>query len=74
VKIWGTQAAYVFRVPVLYPISLTPRFSEVYGGASYHNRFSGLFAHCKTAKAVGDPSGAANTQLKQGVNERVSRH
>ena len=34
--------APVFSVAVLYPISLTPRFSEVYGRICYHNRFSGL--------------------------------
>jgi hypothetical protein len=33
---------YVFSVAVLYPISLAPRFGEVYG---YHNRFSGLLVN-----------------------------
>jgi hypothetical protein len=55
-------------------ISLTPRFSEVHGRVYYHNRFSGLLVHRqKIAEAVGAPSGVVNTQLKQGVNERVRR-
>jgi hypothetical protein len=40
-------------VAALDPISLTPRFSEVYGERYNHNRFSGLFASDKTAEAVG---------------------
>jgi hypothetical protein len=39
------MAAYVFGVAMPYPISLTPRFSEVPGRVCYHNRFSGLLAH-----------------------------
>jgi len=61
----------MFIVAVLHSVSLTPLFSEVHGRVSYHNRFSGLFTDKKTAEAVGDSSGAANTQLKQSVNERV---
>jgi len=30
----------VFSVAVLYSISLTPRFSEVYGRVYYHNRLA----------------------------------
>ena len=66
--------AYVFTVVVLYPISLTPRFSEVHGRIHYHNRFSGLLIHQqKTAEAVGVPADIIITQLKQGVNESFSR-
>ena len=37
-----------------------------------HNRFSGLLLSLiQTAEAVGALSGAINTQLKQGVNERI---
>jgi len=36
---------YVFSVATSCPISLTPRFSEVYGGVRYHNRFSGFLLH-----------------------------
>jgi hypothetical protein len=58
---------------MLYPISLTPRFSEVYGRPFYYNRFSSLLVHLqKTAEAVGTLS-VINTQLNQGVNERVGR-
>ena len=66
---------YVFRVAVLYPISLTPRFSEVNGQVCYHNPESirGLLDSYKTAEAVGTLSGVVNTQLKQGVNETVNR-
>ena len=66
--------AYVFTVVVLYPISLTPRFSEVHGRIHYHNRFSGLLIHRqKTAEAVGVPADIINTQLKQDVSESFSR-
>ena len=62
----------MFSVALLYPISLTPRFSEVHGRVYYHNRFSGLLVHQQeTAEAVGPLSGVDNTQLKQGVNERI---
>ena len=45
--------SYVFSVAVLYPISSTPRFSEVYGRVRYHNRFSGLLVDSqKPAEAV----------------------
>jgi hypothetical protein len=48
--------AYVFTVVVLYPISLTPRFSEVHGRIHYHNRFSGfLFTDKKPLKRLGFP-------------------
>ncbi|PYL02675.1 MAG: hypothetical protein DME32_05845 [Verrucomicrobia bacterium] len=68
---FGILPKYVFSVATSCPISLTPRFSEVYGGVRYHNRFSGFLLHSqKTAQAVGVRSGAGNTQLKQGVNER----
>jgi len=36
-----------------------------------HNRFSVYSSLAKTAEAVEALSGAVNTQLKQGVNERV---
>jgi len=36
-----------------------------------HNRFSGLLFTDKTADAIEALSGPVNTQLKQGVNERV---
>ena len=63
--------SYVFSVAVLYPISSTPRFSEVYGRVCHHNRFSGLLVDSeKTAEAVGARSRVVNTQLKQGVNEK----
>jgi len=63
--------SYVFSVAVLYPISLTPRFSEVYGRVCYNNHFSGLLVDSqKTAEAVGPRSSVVNTQLKQGVNEK----
>src|SRR5207248_9827853 len=39
--------SYVFGVAVLYPISLTPRFSEVCGRVCYHNRFGGLLVDYK---------------------------
>ena len=63
--------SYVFSVAVLYPIPLTPRFSEVYGRVCYHNRFSGLLVDSqKTAEAVGPRSSVVYTHLKQGVNEK----
>ena len=69
VSFWDS---YVFSVAMLYPVSLTPCFSEVYGRACYHNRFSGLLVDSpKTAEAVGARSGVVNAQLKQGVSERV---
>jgi len=70
------DCSYVFSVAVLYPVSLTPRFSEVRGRIWYHNpeSFRGLLLHCqKTAEAVGLLSGVVNTQLKQGVNEMLGR-
>jgi hypothetical protein len=42
------EGEYVFSVALIYPIfpiSLTPGFSEVYGRVYYHNRFSGLLVH-----------------------------
>jgi hypothetical protein len=61
----------VFSVAILYPVSLTPRFSELYSRVCYHNRFSGLlFDSQKTAEAVWARSRVVNTQLKQGVNEK----
>ena len=66
--------SYLFSVAVLYPISLTPRFSEVYGRVCYHNRFSGFLVDSqKTAEAIGARSNVVNTRLKQGVNETVNR-
>jgi hypothetical protein len=63
--------SYVFSIAVLYPISLTPRFSEVYGRVCYHNRFSGLLVDSqKPLKRLGARSRVVNTQLKQGVNEK----
>ena len=63
--------SHVFSVAVLYPVSLTRRFSEVYGRVCYHNRFSGLLVESqKTAEAVGPRSSVVNTQLKQRVNEK----
>jgi len=47
-------SSYVFSVALLYPISLTPRFSEVRGRVYYHNRFRGLLVHQQeTAETVG---------------------
>jgi len=44
----------------------------VHGRVCYYNRFSGLLVHRqKTAEAVEVPLGVVNTQLKQGVNERL---
>jgi len=61
----------VFSVAILYPISLTPRFSEVSGRVCYHNRFSGLLVDSqKTAEAIGPRSSVVNSQLKQDVNEK----
>jgi len=63
--------SYLFSVAVLYPISLTPRFSEVYGRVCYHNDFSGLLVDSqKTAEAIGARSNVVNTRLKHGVNEK----
>ena len=63
--------SYLFSVAVLYPISLTPRFSEVYGRVCYHNHFRGLLVDSqKTAEAIGARSNVVNTRLKQGVNEK----
>jgi len=46
----------------------------VHGRVCYHNRFSGLLVGSqKTAEAVAARSAVVNTQLKQGVNEWVSR-
>ena len=68
------QTDYLFSVALIYRISLTPRFSEVHDRIYCHNRFSGLLGHWqKTAEAVGALSGVVHTQLKQGVNETVSR-
>jgi len=41
----GDKQARVFSVAGRYPISLTPRFSEVHGRVYYYNRFSGLLVH-----------------------------
>jgi hypothetical protein len=35
----------MFIAAVLHSVSLTPRFSEVHGRVSYHNRFSGLLVY-----------------------------
>jgi len=64
----------MFSVALIYRISLTPRFSEVQGRRFYHNRFSGFLLHRqKPLKRLGALSDVVNTQLKQGVNERVSQ-
>jgi hypothetical protein len=66
--------AYVFSVVVLYPFSLTARFSEVYGGLLLPQLLSGLLVGSqKTAEVGWACSGVVNTQLKQGVNERGQR-
>ena len=42
------EGEYVFSVALIYPIfpiSLTPGFSEVHGRVYYPNRFSGLLVH-----------------------------
>jgi len=67
------QTDYLFSVALIYRISLTPRFSEVHGRLFYHNRFSGFLLHRQTAEAVRALSGVVNSQLKQGVNEKVSQ-
>jgi hypothetical protein len=54
------------------PLSLTPRFSGVYGQASDWNRFSGLRSAIETAEAVQAFFGAKITPLKRGVNETAS--
>jgi hypothetical protein len=55
-------------------IPLTPRFSEVQGRAYYDNRFSGLLIPWqKPLKRLWLPQVSFKTQLKQGVNEGVSR-
>ena len=76
VEISVAAVYYMFRVAVLYPISLTPRFSEVYGRVcNPQTALAVLLLHWqKTAEAVEALSGVVNTQLKQGVNERISRH
>src|SRR5207245_10654838 len=64
----------VFGVVALHPISLTPRFSEVYDQAYDHNpeSFRGLpVPRQKTAETVGARLAVVNTPLKQGVNERI---
>ena len=61
------DSVYVQRCRAI-SISLTPRLSL------HYNRFSGLLVDLqKTADAVGVRSDVINTQLKQGVNETVSR-
>jgi hypothetical protein len=56
----------VFSVALLYPISLTPRFSEVRGRIYYHNRFSGFsFTNKKPLKRLG-LSQASITPAKAG--------
>jgi len=48
----------MFSVAALYPVSLTPRFSEVQVQVYDQNGFSGLLAlQQKTAEAVGARSG-----------------
>jgi hypothetical protein len=64
----------VFSIPCYVRISVTPRFSEVQGRAYYDNRFSGLLVPWqKTPERLCLPHVLFNTQLKQGVNESVSR-
>jgi hypothetical protein len=59
-------------LPCYVHISLTPRFSEVQGRGYFDNRFSGLVARGqKPLKRLWLPQVSFNTQLKQGVNERV---
>jgi hypothetical protein len=51
----------VFSVAALYPISLTPRFSEVHGRVYCHNRFSGLLVYSKKPLKRLGPSQASLT-------------
>ena len=48
----GEDVFIVALIYSIFPISLTPRFSEVHG---------------RSATTTGAPSGIMNTQLKQGV-------
>jgi hypothetical protein len=53
----------------IFPISLTPRFSEVHGRSAATTALAVyLFTDIKPLKRFGAPSGVINTQLKQGVN------
>src|SRR5207249_4896514 len=72
----AARRRYVFSIVASYPISLTPRFSEVYGRVcNPQTALAVLLVHWqKTAEAVKALSDIVNTQLKQGVYERVSRH
>lgn len=56
--------------PVMFPVSLTPRFSGVIMHDRDANRFSGFSRFVKTAEAVTTPPLRKFTPLKRGVNEK----
>jgi hypothetical protein len=66
------EGEYVFSVALIYPIfpiSLTPGFSEVQGRSTTTTaKAVCLFTDKKPLKRFGAPSGVINTQLRQGVN------
>ena len=63
----------MFSATALYPISLTTHFSEWRDRASTRTALAVYsFTHTKPLKRL-EPPLALNTELKQGVNERVSR-
>jgi hypothetical protein len=59
------EGDYVFSAALrfsTFPISLTPRFSDVHDRVYYHNLFSGLLvADKKPLKRFGTPSGVIKT-------------
>ena len=63
----------MFTAAALYPILLTPRFSEVHDPASTRTALAVYSStHTKPLKRLEFLS-TLNSQLEQGVNERVSR-
>ena len=66
-----SAVVYVLSAAVLNP---TPRFSEVHRRVPTKTALAVyLFTDKKPLKRLGLLSGVVNTQLKQGVNERISR-
>jgi hypothetical protein len=65
----GEDVFIVALIYSIFPISLTPRFSEVHGRSATTTTLAVcLFIDKKPLKRFGAPSGIINTQLKQGVN------
>jgi len=65
----GEDVFIVALIYSIFPISLTPRFSEVHGRSATTTALAVcLFTDKKPLKRFGAPSGIINTQLKQGVN------